>query len=245
MLNRLLADEIEVEGSFVTIDGENFYAINHVDQMPPFFVSLVSNSDHWLFISSTGGLTAGRVSPETALFPYTPVDKIHESSLHTGSKTLIRLSSSNGFRLWEPFNEEQSGFYHCSRHLYKNELGNKIRFEEVNEDLGLVFSYTWSFSDDFGFVRECQLTNLNKEHVSLEVIDGLQNILPAGTPRYTQTQSSNLVDAYKWSEIGLETGLALFTLYSGITDRAEPSESLRAKHCFLYGVESRYKLTFF
>ncbi|TDF39864.1 hypothetical protein EYS14_10245 [Alteromonadaceae bacterium M269] len=237
-MNRFSAEEIEVEGSFVTIDGETFYAINHVDQMPPFFVSLVSNSDHWLFISSTGGLTAGRVSPETALFPYTPVDKIHESSLHTGSKTLIRLSSSNGFRLWEPFNEEQSCFYHCSRHLYKNELGNKIRFEEVNEDLGLVFSYTWSFSDDFGFVRECQLTNLNEEHVSLEIIDGLQNILPAGTPRYTQTQSSNLVDAYKWSEIDSETGLAFFTLYSGITDRAEPSESLRANTVFCLGLKA-------
>ena len=28
--------------------------------MRPFFMTLVSGSDHWMFISSTGALTAGR-----------------------------------------------------------------------------------------------------------------------------------------------------------------------------------------
>jgi hypothetical protein len=63
----------------------------------------------------------------------------------------------------------------------------------------------------------------------------LQNILPAGTPRFTQTVSSNLVDAYKWTELDQATGLAMFTVYSGITDRAEPSESLKANTIFPLG----------
>lgn len=29
--------------------------------MPPFFVSVISSAGHWLFVSSSGGLTAGRV----------------------------------------------------------------------------------------------------------------------------------------------------------------------------------------
>ena len=66
-----------VTGEFVDIGGERFYAIRNVDRMPPFLVSIVSSGDHWLFVSSTGGLTAGRVSPETPLFPYITVDKIH------------------------------------------------------------------------------------------------------------------------------------------------------------------------
>ena len=60
----------------MTLEGERYYAINNVDQMAPFFVSVVSSGDHWLFISSTGGLTAGRVSPETMLFPYITVDDV-------------------------------------------------------------------------------------------------------------------------------------------------------------------------
>ena len=59
----------DVVGHFIDMHEERFYAIRNMQNMAPFFVSLISDSDHWLFVSSTGGLTAGRVSPETALFP--------------------------------------------------------------------------------------------------------------------------------------------------------------------------------
>jgi len=61
--------ENPVVGEFLNIAGERYYGIRNVEQMAPFFVSVISAYDHWLFASSTGGLTAGRVSPETALFP--------------------------------------------------------------------------------------------------------------------------------------------------------------------------------
>ena len=80
-----------VSGEFINLSDGRYYAIRNVDKMAPFFISVVSNSDHWLFISSTGGLTAGRVSPDTALFPYLTDDKIHDSGAHTGSKTLLRV----------------------------------------------------------------------------------------------------------------------------------------------------------
>ncbi len=60
---------LAVGGQFVDLDGERFYKISNVDQMKPFFISVVSASDHWLFISSTGALSAGRIRPENALFP--------------------------------------------------------------------------------------------------------------------------------------------------------------------------------
>ena len=49
----------EVGEGFVDIDGDSFYAIPDVDEMPPFLMSIVSDSDHWMFVSSRGGLTAG------------------------------------------------------------------------------------------------------------------------------------------------------------------------------------------
>ncbi|OUS26376.1 hypothetical protein A9Q98_10670 [Thalassotalea sp. 42_200_T64] len=231
-------NEIEVSGEFVTLAGERFYAIRNMDKMAPFFISVISNSDHWLFVSSTGGLTAGRVSPETALFPYITVDKIHESSLHTGSKTLFKVEQQGQTVYWEPFNREHDRRYNLTRNIYKNVLGNKLCFEEVNHDLNLTFRYTWLTSDQYGFVRKCELDNSASDNVSVEVIDGLQNILPAGTPRFTQTNSSNLVDAYKWSEVDAQTGLAFFTLFSGITDRAEPCESLKANTVFCLGLDN-------
>jgi hypothetical protein len=231
----------DVVGQFIDMQGERYYAIRNMQNMAPFFISLISDSDHWLFVSSTGGLTAGRVSPETALFPYAPVDKIHESAANTGCKTLLKISKQGQTYKWDAFNKDFNHQYKISQNLYKNTLGDKICFEEVNHDLQLAFRYTWMTSDEFGFCRQCELHNLADEDVSVNMIDGLQNILPAGTPRFTQTVSSNLVDAYKWSELHKPSGLAMFTLYSGITDRAEPCESLKANTVFSMGFDE-YKV---
>ncbi len=226
-----------VTGEFIDFGGERYYAIRNVDQMPPFFISVISDVDHWLFISSTGGLTAGRVSPETALFPYVTVDKIHDSLPHTGPKTILRIRANGQQYDWEPFNREHDGRYTSSRNLYKSLLGEKLCFEEINHDLQLVFRYTWVTCDRYGFSRQCELVNVGDQDLQADLVDGLQNILPAGTPRFTQTNSSNLVDAYKWTELDAETGLALFTLYSGVSDRAEPCESLKANVVFSLGLD--------
>ncbi|WP_100656861.1 hypothetical protein [Alteromonas flava] len=227
----------ECKGELTQIDEQSFYKISHVDAMAPFFISVVSDSNHWLFAASTGGLTMGRISPEYAVFPYVTVDKIYESAPHTGPKTIVKVTTSDAqIKFWEPFNTEHNDRYAITRNIYKSELGNVLRFEEINHDLELQFHYTWKFSDEFGFSRCCSLFNQSDKQQNIEFIDGLQNILPAGTPRFTQTQSSNLVDAYKWTERVPETSLALYTLYSAITDRAEPAESLRATTVFSTGL---------
>jgi len=105
-------------GEFVDLAGERYYVIRNFDHMPPFLVSVISSADHWLFVSSTGGLTAGRVSPDTALFPYVTVDKLHDAAHHTGCRTIVRVSGDAGMRVWEPFNRELDGHYTTSRNLY-------------------------------------------------------------------------------------------------------------------------------
>jgi hypothetical protein len=227
-----------VSGEFIDLAGERYYAIRNVDRMAPFLVSVISNDDHWLFASSNGGLTAGRVSPESALFPYITVDKIHESAAHSGSKTMMLVQARGEPHHWEPFNRNYDGLYAVTRNLYKNLLGNKLRFEEINHDLQLAFRYTWVSSGSYGFIRQCELQNLGDQSVTVELVDGLQNILPAGTPLFAQTNTSNLVDAYKWTELDEQTGLAFYTLYSGITDRAEPCESLKANTVFCRGLDN-------
>ena len=59
---------VEVKGEYVNLEGETFYKIENYNQMKDFFISVVSDSDHWMFISTRGGLTAGRVNSESALF---------------------------------------------------------------------------------------------------------------------------------------------------------------------------------
>ncbi|MFT5076966.1 MAG: hypothetical protein ACI85B_002030, partial [Flavobacteriaceae bacterium] len=81
-------NENEIKGELIHFDNEVYYKISNSSTMRPFFMSLVSNSNHWMFISSNGGLSAGRKDAENALFPYYTDDKITESSETTGSKTI-------------------------------------------------------------------------------------------------------------------------------------------------------------
>ena len=230
------------EGSFVDICGERYYRLAHYDAMPPFFMSIVSDSDHWLFISSNGGLTAGRRDPGHALFPYYPEDRIHDGCEHTGSKTIVRVPGDGGAVLWEPFSGQGDGRHHVSRHLYKSVYGNKIIFEEVNHDLALTFSYGWMTSERFGFVRHARLVNHRAETVTVELLDGIQNVLPCGVTRRFQLEYSTLVDGYKRTELEGSTGLALFRLSSIPVDRPEPSESLRVNMAWSVGLEPEARL---
>src|SRR4030042_881145 len=92
-----------VDGEYVPLLGEQYYRIQNYDRMDPFFMSIVSSSDHWLFISSTGGLTCGRRNADSALFPYDTDDKIAASSGETGHKAVLKVTKGRRTSLWEPF----------------------------------------------------------------------------------------------------------------------------------------------
>jgi hypothetical protein len=227
-----LPSQPSVEGQFVDLQGERYYKISNVDQMAPFFISVVSASDHWLFISSMGSLSAGRIRPENALFPYKSVDHIHESAENTGSKSIFRVKKGETVALWEPFNPHHDGLYDIERNLYKNSIGDKLVFEEVNHTLALKFQYSWNSSEKFGFVRRAELSNLSAEARQIEVLDGLQNLLPSGAPLAMLQTRSALVDAYKWNEKVNDSSLAIFSMYAKLSDSADPAESLLATTVF-------------
>ena len=221
----------------VEINGEIFFKISQVDEMRPFFTSIVSDSNHWLFVSSNGGISAGRKNPDFALFPYYTDDKIMDTAEITGSKTIFRVNRNNETILWEPFSIRSEGNFKISRNLYQNRFSNKIIFEEINIDLGLCFQYEWNTSDQYGFVKHSRLKNLSGEAVAVAVVDGLQNILPYGVPSSLQTTTSNLADAYKRAELVAATGLGVFSLSAIIVDKAEPSEALKANVVWSLGLQ--------
>lgn len=233
----LHGEQRAVSGGYVELLGETFYRIGHYDQMPPFFISLVSSADHWLFISTTGGVSAGRVNADSALFPYETVDKITAHSELTGGKTILRVKRAGRTQLWEPFSARYAGVYHCERNLYKNVSGDKLVFEEINHDLQLSFRSAWRTSDRFGFIRTCRLQNQSEESCEIDLLDGLQNILPFGATSLLQNTLSYLLDGYKRNELDAETGLGIFALSATLTDRAEPSESLKATVAWQTGLD--------
>ena len=231
-------ENMDVELKSVIIDDEVYYQISNNDLMRPFFMSIVSDSNHWMFISSNGGLTAGRKNSEYALFPYYTDDKITESADITGNKSIFKVSKDNQEFMWEPLAVRSLGSYSTTQNLYKNKYGNKIIFEEINHDLELIFRYQWSSSNTFGFIKKSKLINTSDSAVKISLLDGIQNIMPASIGSDEQNQSSNLVDAYKRNELEEKTGLGIFALSAILVDKAEASEALKANVVWSLGLDN-------
>lgn len=236
-----------VTGESLSIDGERYYKISNSHLMPEFFMSIVGASDHWMFISSRGALTAGRQDPDHALFPYAADDQISAARRNAGPYTRITIvdepqnatdqveTAHRERTIWEPFGSDR--FDNTTiQNLYKTPLGNKVLFEEKRQDLGLSFRYRWSYSEQFGFVRSCELENHRDHSITLELIDGLQNILPYGIGSEFTMRFSNLGNAYKKNEKLSGSNLGIFYLSSIPTDRAEPSEGLKASVAWQTGL---------
>ncbi len=214
------------EGGFCVQDGLEWYRVEDYDLLDPFLVNVTSPGDHWLFVSSTGALTAGRRDPEHALFAYETDDRLHRSGGRTGPFTLIRVAGSAD--VWEPF-ASHVPFGRVRRSLSKTLSGDRLRFEEHHPRLGLTFRSTWATSAGFGLVRTCELlADADASPAEIELLDGLVDVLPAGVELETQQTSGTLVDAYRRSEFDSGSGLALFTLEALVSDHPDPAESLLA-----------------
>jgi len=223
--NELL--EKNCEGKFVQLDGETFYCIENYDRMADFFMTITSSSDVWNTLWSQGGLTAGRIDCDHAIFPYYTADKIADAKTYTGSYTAVLAAVKNDVYIWEPFTQNQ--VYNVKRNLYKNTTGSKVYFEEINEDLKLKFVYGWTSANKYGLVKYSNIEKLSDSSVSkVSVLDGCRNVLPACVDAAFQNSNSVLLDAYKKTDFDAESGLTVFSVSSVVTDKAEPSEGLFA-----------------
>lgn len=229
----------DAEG-FTLLDGVEMYRIPDYDSLRPFMMTLSSPSDHWMYVSSFGGLTAGRRDASHALFPYETEDRLHHAHGTTGSATQMRVwTDENQIYLWEPFNH-RARRGQVRRNLYKTVLCDRIVFEEINPELGLTFRYQWAASKRFGFVRTATLLNDRAARAAkIEILDGLLNLLPACLPLILQQTSSCLADAYKCCEVDGDSGLAMISLSSIVTDRPEPAEALRATTIWSRGLPEK------
>ncbi|MCP4305377.1 MAG: hypothetical protein GY788_10965 [bacterium] len=233
-----------VTGQLADLDGVEMYRIGGFDRMSPFLMSIVSNSDHWMYVSSGGGLAAGRVEPERSLFPYETDDRLYRAGGSTGPFTLLRLVHDGSVVIWEPF-AATAAVTAVTRNIYKSLLGDTVVFEETRDDLGLTFRYKWRTSAEYGFVRTSTLIRSQPTApTSIEVLDGLLNVMPANVPLGLQQERSTLVEAYRRNELDPSTTMAIYSLESRIHDRAEPAESLHANIVFSIGLpDSQVMLT--
>jgi hypothetical protein len=228
----------EPSGEFVSVEGEKYYRISSFDRMQPFLMSIVSDTDLWMYVSSAGGLTAGRVNEDGALFPYETVDKLHSGHHATGPATIMKVKrKGRRAEIWRPLHGAPCNESRVERNLYKNVIGNRLIFEEIDHDTELEFRYRWSMCEEYGCVRTSWLTNRGTADIAVSVLDGLRNVLPYGAPLALHQGASSLIDAYKRADIDPDTKIGVFSLTSAIVDRPQAAEELRANTVWFHGLE--------
>lgn len=208
--------------NFVTVDGSLYYKISNAQNLSPFFIQVASSSDIWLFMSSNGGVTAGRKNANNNIFPYETDDKLH-ANIESGSKTIVKV----GETFWQPFEQNSAPKFNITRNIYKGYYGDSVMLEEINHNLGLSFSYKYESSETYGIVRTSKFTNLLSEDRTIEVLDGASNILPYGVNEILQSTKSTLVDSYKAAELVADR-LGIYSLTTQINDTPNPIEVLSA-----------------
>lgn len=222
-------------------DGKQWYTVADVDQMAPFLMSLVSDGDCWMFVSSSGALTAGRGDADHALFPYVTDDRLHASGGQVGPVTRLRVTVAGDDVLWIPFEARPAPG--TRRFVSKSVVGDSVVFEEHREDLGLRFAYRWSSSATYGFVRTATVRNVGAEQIRVATLDGLVDLLPYGLEPTIYQRFGNLTNAYKRSELVDPTArLAVYSLESPVSDRPEPEEVLRASVAWSSGLDGPVSL---
>ena len=218
-------------------EGESWFLIREPERMEAFLMHVVSDWDHWMYVGSNGAITAGRVGPERALFPYYTQDKVFDLAGTTGGLTRVRAVGKGADGMWEPYRAGEVASEGVKRELLKHASGTAVMFVEEHAGLGLRWECLWGLSRRHGVLRRVRLTNMRGQALRLELVDGLQNLMPAGLDDAFQNQFSNLADAYKRGERLEGADLCLYYLNSIPTDRAEPSESLRATVVWATGME--------
>jgi hypothetical protein len=220
-------EDKSIKHEFVARDGERYALIRNVDRLDPFLMSIVGDSDAWLFIGSNTPFTAGRASPDGAIFPYQTVDKLLGHADGAGSLSAFRVRRAGSSpSLWEPWRSDSRGTP-VTRNLYKHVLGTSVLFEEIHDGLGLRFAWSLSTCAQFGLVRQGVLENIGSGSVQVEYLDGFQKLLPPGVGEETYRRLSYLAAGYMRHELLPDVPLALYTLNSAIKDSPQPYESLR------------------
>lgn len=226
-------------GSFSKLNGMDVYKIENYGSMDDFFMTITSSSDIWNFCWAQGGITAGRMDSNHAIFPYYTADKVSDASTYTGNYTCIAVEQDDGIEFWEPFSSFHAPQVHkrsvqkeLKHTIYKNFNGTQVWFEEINTRLQLLFRTGWTSSEKYGLVRTSYIENLSSAVRKIAVLDGCRNILPACCTSKFQNDNSILLDAYKKTDLYTDSNIALFTVSSIVSDKAEPNEGLYANTCW-------------
>ena len=203
---------------------EDVYKMEGYDELPAFSSFLPGLAGKkgiplWVYYTNRGqGVNSfGIHHKNNAIMEFNPANTAYENTAIKGFRTFIKC---NG-RFFEAFREYN---LKAERNFYIRK--NSFWIEEINHEHGIKITVKYFVlpNNSIGaLVRKVEITNLEKEEKSIELLDGLPKIIPYGITNGQYKEMSNLFKS--WTEIkNIEEKAPFYTMRASSDDSAEVSE---------------------
>lgn len=167
----------------------------------------------WTFYVNRGQLISsfGKRDKNGSILEFFPANAAYMYTKTIGFRTFVKVDG-NFYEFFKEENEQQT--------LFVNK--DAIQIEEVNKELALKVTITYFTipNEAFGaLARLVRIENLATKPRTIEILDGITQILPAGIDYGTYKGVSNLLQS--WMDVDFDECLMFYKLRGSIRDSAE------------------------
>lgn len=192
-------------------------------------ISGVRGIPMWVFYTNRGQAIAGFgiESKDSPIMEFQPANKAYQTTAYTGFRTFLKIDN----RYYEPFSPLQQPPY-PQRGMF---IGmNELEIQEFDPESGIqtnVLYFTVSHEPFAGLIRQVTLTNQTDQPTSLEILDGMAQVMPYGTNDWFMKMMARTGEA--WYEVfNKENKIPFYRTRASIVDKAEV-EGVEAGHFYL------------
>ncbi len=178
----------------------------------------------WTFYVNRGQAISsfGVKDKDHAILEFLPANKAWQLVSSQGFRTFIKITSQNKNLFYEPFHNGFSNLgYNLTNKMLISPAG--LALEETNLSLGLKIKVEYFNvpSDNYaGLVRVVKIENTGNKDRSIELVDGLPQIVPFGTNNFFLKKMSRTIEGWMGVE-NLKNNAPFYRLKVDPTDRPE------------------------
>jgi hypothetical protein len=219
-------------------DNNNRFTIENYNDKKPFSSFLpgiagLKGTPMWSFYINRGQAIAsfGIRDKNSPIMEFFPAYKAYQTVDYIGFRTFIKILKEGEAHYYEPFSNITPNSKKCNR-MYIG--ANECELEEVNREGSLqtnVLYFTLPGENIAALVRKTVITNLTKEDISLEVLDGMPAVIPYGLNNGGLKEVGHTLKAWM-SAYNLENNVPFYKLRASAGDTAEVS-SIDEGHFYL------------
>ena len=195
----------------------------------------------WVFYVNRGQAIAsfGVRNKDGAFLEFYPADKAYQLTPARGFRTFLKITSGDSVLSHEPFQRGADSAVSQRMFVSPHEVG----VEEINPGLGLSIRadmLTLPEASVAGLLRRVELVNTSGQSKTIDIVDGLPQVLPYGLNQWGVKFMSRTSEAFMRVE-AVEQNLALYRLKVWPTDspQVEPVVPGNFFAGFLRGQRSR------